>query len=93
MNKRRRLVGFVTSDKMNKTVIVEIKRTFQHRLYKKTVHSYHRVKAHDELGSHVGDQVVVVESKPISATKHWVVQEILRRSSVAEDAVEVEQEA
>jgi len=93
MNKRRRMVGFVTSDKMDKTVIVQVKRTYQHRLYKKTVHSYHKVKAHDEMGSRVGDQVVVVESKPISATKRWVVQEILRRSSIAEEAVEVEQEA
>jgi small subunit ribosomal protein S17 len=88
MNKRRRLTGFVTSDKMDKTVVVEVKRTFQHSVYKKTVHSLNRVMAHDELGCQVGDQVLVVESQPISARKHWVVQQILRRATGAETPLE-----
>ncbi len=79
MNKRRRLTGVVKSDKMMKTVIVEIKRTFQHPLYKKVVHDLKRVKAHDELGCMVGDHVRIVESQPISRQKHWVVESILRR--------------
>jgi small subunit ribosomal protein S17 len=84
------MIGFVTSDKMNKTVIVEIKRTYQHPLYKKTVYSQNRVMAHDELGCHIGDQVLVVESQPISARKRWVVQKILRHSTGAERPLETE---
>ena len=84
MNKRRRLQGNVTSDKMTKTVVVEITRTYRHPLYKKVVSSNKRVKAHDELGARVGDQVQIVESRPISKDKHWVVEEILVRNERAE---------
>ena len=62
MNTRRRLVGVVTSDKMQKTVIVEIARTFRHPLYKKVVHARNRVMAHDEIGCQLGDHVQIVES-------------------------------
>jgi small subunit ribosomal protein S17 len=64
---------------MQKTVVVEVSRTFRHPLYKKVVHSRRRVMAHDELGCLVGDEVRIVESQPISRRKHWVVVEILRR--------------
>jgi small subunit ribosomal protein S17 len=64
---------------MQKTVVVEISRTYQHRLYKKVVSSSKRVMAHDELGCQIGDLVRIVESKPLSRHKRWVVQEILRR--------------
>ena len=77
MNTRRRMVGVVTSDKMQKTVIVEIARTFRHPLYKKVVHARRRVMAHDELGCQLGDQVQIVESRPISRHKHWVVEDDL----------------
>jgi small subunit ribosomal protein S17 len=83
MNTRRRMVGVVTSDKMQKTVIVEIGRTFRHRLYKKVVHARQRVMAHDELGCHLGDQVRIVESRPISRHKRWVVESILHRDIAA----------
>ena len=83
MNKRRRMTGVVTSDKMQKTVIVEMTRTYRHRLYKKVVHSHRRVMAHDELGCQLGDHVRIVESQPISRRKRWVVQEILRRDVTA----------
>ncbi len=83
MNKRRRMTGVVTSDKMQKTVIVEMTRTYRHRLYKKVVHSHRRVMAHDELGCQLGDHVRIVESQPISRRKRWVVQEILRRNVAA----------
>jgi small subunit ribosomal protein S17 len=80
MNSRRRLEGVVTSDKMTKTVVVEISRTYRHPLYQKVVHSRKRVKAHDELGSRIGDQVRIVESRPISREKRWAVETILRRN-------------
>ncbi len=79
MNTRRRMTGFVTSDKMTKTVVVEVKRTYQHPLYKKVVHASSRFKAHDELGAKVGDEVVIVESRPLSRDKRWVVESIIRR--------------
>ena len=86
MNNRRRMTGVVTSNKMTKTVVVEISRTYRHPLYKKVVHSSKRVKAHDELDCQVGDQVQVVASKPISRDKHWVVESIVKREVRAEDA-------
>ncbi len=79
MNKRRRMMGIVTSNKMTKTVVVEISRTFRHPLYRKVVHSSKRVKAHDELGCQIGDRVQIVESRPLSRDKRWVVESILRR--------------
>jgi small subunit ribosomal protein S17 len=68
---------------MDKTVIVEITRTYRHRLYKKVVSSRKRVMAHDELGCQVGDHVQIVESQPISRHKRWVVEQILRRDIAA----------
>ena len=87
MNNRRRISGFVTSDKMEKTVVVEITRTYRHPLYKKVVHAKKSIMAHDELGCQIGDEVQVVESRPISRNKHWVVESVLRRS-VGSEAVE-----
>ncbi len=87
MNNRRRLTGTVTSDKMQKTVVVEIRRTFRHPLYKKVVHQSNRVKAHDELGCMVGDEVKIVESQPLSREKRWVVEAILKRQGKLVDVV------
>jgi small subunit ribosomal protein S17 len=72
---------------MQKTVVVEISRTYRHRLYKKVVDSSRRVMAHDELGCQIGDHVRIVESQPISRRKRWVVEEILRREIGAGEAV------
>jgi small subunit ribosomal protein S17 len=83
MNERRRIVGVVTSDKMTKTVVVEIKRTYRHPLYKKVVHTSRRVKAHDDLGAQIGDQVQLVESRPLSRDKRWVVEAIVKREAAA----------
>jgi small subunit ribosomal protein S17 len=80
MSKRRRITGVVTSNKMDKTVSVKITRRFRHRLYKKVIDRHSVVKAHDELGCEIGDHVQIVESKPISKTKRWVVEEIIRKS-------------
>jgi small subunit ribosomal protein S17 len=85
MNKRRRMNGVVTSNKMTKTVVVEVSRTYRHPLYRKVVHSTMRVKAHDELDCQVGDQVQIVESRPISKEKNWVVEAIIRHEIRTED--------
>jgi small subunit ribosomal protein S17 len=79
MNERRRITGVVTSNKMQKTVVVEITRTFRHPLYRKVVHLSKRIKAHDELGCQIGDKVQIVESRPLSRDKCWVVEAILKK--------------
>ncbi len=86
MNDRRRMTGVVKSNRMQKTVIVEIQRTYRHRLYKKVVHSRKRVMAHDELGCQMGDQVRIVESMPLSRHKRWVVEAILRHDIASGEA-------
>ena len=79
MNERRRMTGIVTSNKMTKTVVVEISRKFRHPLYRKVVHSSKRVKAHDEIGCQIGDHVQLVESRPLSRDKRWVVENVIKK--------------
>jgi small subunit ribosomal protein S17 len=85
MNNRRRLVGTVVSTKMQKTAVVEVERVFRHPLYRKVVRSAKTYKVHDELGATPGDKVRIVESKPISKTKFWVIEEILRVEERSQD--------
>jgi len=90
MNTRRRMTGVVTSNKMQKTVVVEISRSYRHPVYKKVVHSSMRVKAHDELGCQIGDEVQIVESRPLSAEKRWVIEAVVKRETkTADSGVEV----
>lgn len=86
MNNRRRIVGVVTSNKMTKTVVVEITRKFRHPLYRKVVYSSKSVKAHDEIGCQIGDEVQIVESQPISRDKRWIVEKVVKREIRTEDA-------
>jgi small subunit ribosomal protein S17 len=92
MNTRRRLKGVVTGNKMTKTVIVEVTRTFRHPLYEKVIHSSKKLFVHDELGCNVGDEVQIVESKPISKNKCFVVEKILTRQEVDDTKPVVEEE-
>lgn len=85
MNQRRRMTGVVTSNKMMKTVVVEITRTYQHPVYKKVVHAKRRVKAHDEQNCQVGDEVQIVESQPLSRDKKWIVEAVIKRQAHAEE--------
>ncbi|MBN1668111.1 MAG: 30S ribosomal protein S17 [Anaerolineales bacterium] len=91
MNDRRRLTGTVVSDKMQKTVVVEVTRTYRHRLYKKIVSSKSRIMAHDEQGCRIGDQVRIVETRPMSRRKRWAVETILSRTEevIVDEAEEV----
>ena len=86
MNNRRRMVGIVTSNKMQKTVVVEISKNFRHPIYKKVVHSSETVKAHDEFGCQIGDQVQIVESRPLSKEKRWVVESIIKQETKTTDS-------
>ena len=98
MNNRRRMTGVVTSNKMTKTVVVEISRKFRHPLYRKVVHSSKRVKAHDEIGCQIGDKVQIVETRPLSRDKRWVVESVIKKeirtadTGVADLNVEVKTE-
>ena len=79
-NNRRRLVGRVVSDKMDKTVTVLLENRNPHPIYKKIVVSTKKVHAHDESNTvEVGSLVRIVESKPLSRTKRWVVEAVLAK--------------
>jgi small subunit ribosomal protein S17 len=73
--------GLVVSDKMDKTVVVAVEDRVQHALYGKTIRRTQKYKAHDEGNScGVGDRVLLMETRPLSATKRWRVVEILERA-------------
>ncbi len=75
---RKRLIGRVTSDKMDKTVVVEVERLQRHRFYRKVVKRTEKHMAHDEENAcRIGDLVRIVESRPLSRRKRWVVEEIM----------------
>jgi small subunit ribosomal protein S17 len=78
---RKTKVGVVVSDKMQKTVVVSVDNFSKHPLYQRTMRRTKRFKAHDEENScHVGDEVEITESRPISKEKHWVVSRVIRRA-------------
>ena len=73
--------GYVVSDKMDKTVVVAVEDRVQHPLYGKTIRRTQKYKAHDEANScGVGDRVLLMETRPLSATKRWRVVEILEKA-------------
>jgi small subunit ribosomal protein S17 len=78
---RRRLLGKVVSDKMDKTVVVEVVRRSRDSMYKKYVRSRDRYKAHDETNQFkVGDRVEIMEHRPISKDKRWKVVKLVARA-------------
>jgi small subunit ribosomal protein S17 len=78
---RKRLTGVVTSDKMDKTVVVAVTRTRRHPIYGKVVRMVKKYKAHDENNEcRVGDTVQIIESKPLSRHKRWSVVSITDRA-------------
>ncbi len=80
-NDRKVRRGYVTSDKMDKTVVVSIEDRVKHALYGKVMRKQTKVKAHDENNEcHVGDLVLLMETRPLSATKRWRVVEILEKA-------------
>ena len=78
---KKQLIGLVASDKMAKTVVVEVTRRMIHPVYHKYVQSRQRYKAHDENNdAKVGDRVLIEECRPLSRDKRWRVREILERA-------------
>jgi small subunit ribosomal protein S17 len=80
-NQRKVRVGKVVSDKMNKTIIVEITRTMKHPLYERVIRTRSKVYAHDEKReAHSGDTVRVMECRPLSKLKRWRLVEIMEKA-------------
>lgn len=79
----RVLVGTVVSDKMDKTVVVQVTRRFRHPKYKKYVNERVKYKAHDpNNNARNGDRVRIIESRPLSREKRWRLQEVLERAPI-----------
>ena len=73
--------GYVVSDKMNKTIVVEVEDRVKHPLYGKVIRRSTKVKAHDEQNSAgIGDLVLISETRPLSATKNWRLVEIIEKA-------------
>ena len=80
-NLRKTRVGIVTSDKMDKTVVVSVKDRVQHPLYKKIVNRTIKFNAHDENNEcGIGDRVMIMETRPLSKDKRWRVAEIIEKA-------------
>ncbi len=88
--KRKRLTGVVVKDKMDKTVVVEVERVFKHAKYHKYLRSKTTCKAHDEENkAKVGDRVLIMETKPLSKDKRWVVKQVITQVAAVPEASEV----
>ena len=80
-NERKTRVGKVVSDKMQKTIVVAIEELIQHKLYKKSVKRTVKFKAHDENNdAHVGDKVLIMETRPLSKEKRWRLVQIVEKA-------------
>ncbi len=78
---RKTKTGRVVSDRMDKTIVVSVERLARHRLYKRVIRLTTKFKAHDETNeAHVGDTVLIEESRPLSATKRWRLVRIVQRA-------------
>ncbi len=78
---RKTRIGMVVSDKMDKTVVVEVKRLVAHPLYHKIIRRRAKIKAHDpENSCNIGDKVLLEETRPLSRDKHWRVKQILEKA-------------
>src|ERR1041385_8527037 len=79
---RQEKVGIVTSTKMQKTIVVEVRRRVAHPVYKRIVTKRSKFMAHDEHGkAHEGDMVRIVESRPLSRNKRWSLKEVIRAAT------------
>lgn len=79
---RQELVGVVTSNKMQKTIVIKVTRAAQHPLYRRVVRSGKKYYAHDETGeAKIGDVVRIVSTRPLSKLKRWRLKEVIQRST------------
>lgn len=83
-SRRKLVIGVVSSDKMKKTIVVEVERMVKHPLYGKYIRKATVYKAHDEEGrAKVGDKVEIMETKPLSKTKHWRLLRVVEEAAKA----------
>jgi len=79
-DRRKVLIGRVTSDKMDKTIVVQVERLKRHPLYGKVIRLHKKYKAHDEQNAAaIGDMVKIIESRPISKEKRWALVEVMNK--------------
>ena len=82
-NLRKTLIGTVTSNKMDKTIVVEVATSVRHKIYGKTVKRTYKLKAHDEENvCNVGDRVKVMETRPLSKDKRWRLVEVVEKAVI-----------
>lgn len=82
-NLRKELIGTVTSNKMDKTVVVSVETSVRHKLYGKIVKRTYKLKAHDEANEcQIGDKVKVMETRPLSKDKRWRVVEVVEKAVI-----------
>ncbi|MCG3164851.1 MAG: 30S ribosomal protein S17 [Bacteroidia bacterium] len=80
-NLRKERIGIIVSDKMDKSIVVAVERKVKHPMYGKFVKKTSKFVAHDEKNeAHVGDTVRIIETRPLSKTKNWRLQEIIERA-------------
>jgi small subunit ribosomal protein S17 len=81
VRRKRELVGIVVSNKMDKTLVVQVVRRYKHPKYKKYVNERQRYKAHDEKNeANIGDRVIIVESRPLSKDKRWRLRSVVEKA-------------
>ena len=81
--KRRKMTGVVVKDKMDKTVVIEVEKFLKHPKYHKYLKTKKRYKAHDEKNEcRIGDRVMIMESRPLSKEKRWVVKEVVEKEDL-----------
>jgi len=83
--RRNEQVGVVVKAKMQKTVVVAVERLVRHEMYRKTIKRTSTFMAHDDLGAKKGDQVRIVETRPLSKHKRWRVEEIVGKTLVKDE--------
>ena len=82
-NLRKVMIGTVTSNKMDKTVVVSVEESVRHKVYNKIVKRTYKLKAHDEENKcNIGDKVKVMETRPLSKDKRWRVVEIIEKAII-----------
>ena len=93
-SRRKTVIGKVVSTKMNKTIAVEITRTYPHRLYRRVMSRSKKFYAHDEQNTaRVGDFVEIEETRPLSKLKRWRLKEVVRRAALVAETTEPEAQA
>ena len=81
---KRKMIGFVIKDKMDKTIVVEVEKFLKHPKYHKFIKRKMRYKAHDETNAcKIGDEVMIMEVRPVSKDKRWLVKEILKNEELS----------